>query len=80
MRKAVMSLVATAAMGGGLAAVPTAAIARSCPSRDVPARIGGVQKCLGAGEFCAPRYNREYRRYGFNCVLYPSGYHHLRRR
>jgi hypothetical protein len=78
-----MSAVAVAvavAIGGGAAAIPTTALARSCPSWDVHAVIGGSQKCLGAGEFCAVRYNREYHRYGFNCVLYPSGYHHLKRR
>jgi hypothetical protein len=38
-------------------AQPSAKIA--C-SRDVPAVIGGVHKCLGAGEYCATRYERQY--------------------
>ena len=80
MRKFISVLAATAAVGGGLAAIPTPAIAKSCPSRDVHAVIGGQQKCLAAGEFCAPRYNSQYRRYGFKCVLYASGYYHLKRR
>jgi hypothetical protein len=46
------------------AAVPTASTA--C-SRDVPATIGGTHKCLGAGEYCATRYERQYERYGFVC-------------
>lgn len=80
MRRYITMLVASAVLGGGLAAVPTQAIAKSCPSPDVHAVIGGQQKCLAAGEFCAPRYNTQYRRYGFKCVLYPSGYYHLKRR
>jgi hypothetical protein len=32
--------------------------------------IGGVQKCLRRGEFCAHRYDRQYRRYGFRCIRY----------
>lgn len=45
-------------------AQPTARIA--C-SRDVPAVIGGAHKCLGSGEYCATRYERQYERYGFVC-------------
>jgi hypothetical protein len=45
-------------------AQPSATIA--C-SRDVPAVIGGAHKCLGAGEYCATRYERQYERYGFVC-------------
>jgi hypothetical protein len=79
MRRILSVLVATAAIGG-LAAIPTPALAKSCPSYDVHAVIAGQQKCLGAGEFCARRDNAQYHRYGFNCVLYPSGYYHLKRR
>jgi len=45
-------------------AQPTAHIA--C-TRDVPAVIGGRHECLGAGEYCATRYERQYERYGFEC-------------
>ena len=47
-------------------AQPTATAAKSC-SRDTPAVIGGQHKCLGAGEYCATRYERQYERYGFVC-------------
>ncbi|HUB73182.1 MAG TPA: hypothetical protein VL979_03990 [Solirubrobacteraceae bacterium] len=42
-------------------------IARIACSRDVPAVIGGKHKCLGAGEYCSTRYERQYERYGFVC-------------
>jgi hypothetical protein len=41
--------------------------ARIACTRDVPAVIGGRHKCLGAGEYCATRYERQYERYGFEC-------------
>jgi hypothetical protein len=47
-------------------ATPIAASAKVC-HRGVPARIGGAQKCLQAGEYCATRYERQYERYGFEC-------------
>jgi len=45
-----------------------AVVARSCPSGFTHAVIGGSQKCLHAGEYCAHRDARQYRRYGFVCV------------
>jgi hypothetical protein len=42
-------------------------VARAACSRDVSATIGGKHKCLGAGEYCATRYERQYERYGFEC-------------
>ncbi len=80
MRKMISVLAATAAIGGGVAAIPTAAGAKTCWGSYVHATIGGEQKCLGPGEFCSPQYGWEYHRYGFNCVRYASGYYHLRRR
>lgn len=80
MRRLISALVASAAIGGGLAAIPAPAFAKSCPQRDVHAVIAHQQKCLAAGEFCAHRYNAQYHRYGFNCVRYRSGYYHLKRR
>lgn len=80
MRKFISVLAATVAIGGGVAAVPGSAVAKSCHGSYVHAVIGGEQKCLAPGEFCAPRYNAEYHHYGFNCVRYASGYYHLRRR
>jgi hypothetical protein len=36
-------------------------------SRDTPAVINGEQKCLGPGEYCSLRDERQYERYGFQC-------------
>jgi hypothetical protein len=49
------------------AAGSAAPVARVACSRDTPATIGGLHKCLGAGEYCATRYERQYERYGFIC-------------
>jgi hypothetical protein len=52
-------------------AIPAASsatpLAHTACSRDTPATIGGQHKCLGAGEYCATRYQRQYERYGFIC-------------
>jgi hypothetical protein len=52
-----------------LAGTPSEAqpVARAACTRDVSATIGGKHKCLGAGEYCATRYERQYERYGFEC-------------
>ncbi len=42
-------------------------VAKVACTRDVPAIIGGKHECLGAGEYCATRYERQYERYGFVC-------------
>ena len=42
-------------------------VARIACSHDVPAVIAGEHKCLGPGEYCATRYERQYERYGFVC-------------
>ena len=52
-----------------LVAVPDA-VAKTCSSGYTHAVIGGVQKCLRAGEFCAHRYDSQYRRYGYRCIVY----------
>jgi hypothetical protein len=49
------------------AAGSAAPVAHAACSRDTPATIGGAHKCLGAGEYCAARYERQYERYGFIC-------------
>lgn len=43
------------------------AAAKTCPDGFTHALIGGHQKCLHAGEYCARRYARQYRRYHFAC-------------
>jgi hypothetical protein len=60
---------ATAAPAHPVAYAPTA-VAKSCSSGFKHAVIGGVEKCLRAGEFCAHAYDCQYRRYGYRCIKY----------
>src|SRR3954454_16715143 len=39
-----------------------------CRSGYVDGVVGGVHKCLHAGEFCSPSREADYERYGFSCV------------
>jgi hypothetical protein len=48
-------------------ALPAGAAAKSCSAAYTHAVIGGAQKCLHAGEYCAVRLKRQYPRYGFAC-------------
>jgi hypothetical protein len=74
LRRACGALAVAAALAvSGVEAVPVVAgsppqaiVAKHC-KRGTPARIGGRSKCLQPGEYCAARYNRQYRRYGFVC-------------
>lgn len=56
------------------AAAPTAPIAKAdiatktCTGGRKHAIIGGAEKCLQRGQFCAAAYGRQYLRYGFRCV------------
>jgi hypothetical protein len=43
------------------------AVARAACSQDVSATIEGQHKCLGPGEYCKLRAERQYERYGFVC-------------
>jgi hypothetical protein len=47
-------------------------ITKTCSRGYTHAVIGGQEKCLRAGEFCAHRYDRQYRRYGYRCVRYDA--------
>jgi hypothetical protein len=77
MRRGFAALVVACCLGlGGTAAVGvTSATAGATLAGGAPAhaaycvygRIGGVTKCLRAGEYCAHRYQRQYLRYGFTC-------------
>lgn len=67
MRKIISVLAASAAIGGGLAVVPTSAMAKTCSAGYTHAVIGGAQKCLRRGEFCSVSESRQYHRYGFDC-------------
>jgi hypothetical protein len=42
-------------------------VARAACTQDVPATIEGQHKCLGPGEYCKLRAERQYERYGFVC-------------
>ena len=54
------------------------AVAKTCSAGFEHAVIGGQQKCLRAGEYCAHRYDRQYRRYGYRCIRRDSrGSYHL---
>jgi hypothetical protein len=50
---------------------PVAAL-KSCSSDWRHAVIGGEEKCLRAGQFCARRYDSQYRRYGYRCTRYDA--------
>jgi hypothetical protein len=62
---------ATGSTAKPLASGPTFT-ARSCSSGYKHAVIGGQEKCLRAGEFCAHRYDSQYRRYGYRCIRFYS--------
>jgi hypothetical protein len=66
MKRALAVLMAAGAMAAP-AAIPAAASAKACSGRYVHAVVGGQQKCLGAGEYCARRFERTYERHGFTC-------------
>jgi hypothetical protein len=91
MKRRISLLLALAAVFlGGTAAVtagappatsmPFAATAPLCSSSSVSAVIGGRRKCLHSGEYCARRYERQYRRYGFTCKIASDGRYRLYRR
>ena len=69
LKRAVAALVIglAVAAGAGSSANAVQPIARAACSRDIPAIIGGKHKCLGPGEYCALRYERQYEHYGFEC-------------
>jgi hypothetical protein len=57
---------------------PSAISAKTCSASYVHAVIGGEQKCLRRGEFCAHGEARQYRRYGFSCTKIDNrGNYHL---
>jgi hypothetical protein len=78
MRRILAGLAVAAAFAvAGL--IPSTALAKTCSSSYTHAVIGGAQKCLRAGEFCARYEQRQYLRYGFSCSNYVDGEYHLRR-
>ena len=79
----VAAFVSALALAGGATApaahVPSApvAVAKTCSAGYRHAVIGGAEKCLRAGEYCAHRYDSQYRRYGYRCIRrdYRGAYH-----
>ena len=64
-----------ATLAASLAAAATALAApavaqKSCSAGYTPAVIGGAEKCLRAGEFCAHAYDSQYRGYGYRCIKF----------
>lgn len=55
-----------------------AAIVKTCSSGYRHAGIGGAERSLRAGHFCAHRFDRQYRRYGFRCTRYYRNVHRYR--
>jgi hypothetical protein len=54
---------------------PAAVAAKTCSASYTHAVIGGAQKCLRRGEYCAVAYRSTYRRYGFTCSGSPARLH-----
>jgi hypothetical protein len=73
----IATLVAAVAAGTAAPIAPAspAVVAKTCSAGYTHAVIGGVQKCLRRGEFCAHRYDRQYRRYGYRCIRYYANVH-----
>lgn len=67
--------VLTAAAFAAMILAPSTAFAKTCSRSYVHATIGGFQKCLGRGEYCAHRYVSQYKRHGFNCIWRSGAYH-----
>jgi hypothetical protein len=82
LKKRFLLVAATAALAfaGGTAApshsAPVAAV-KVCSAGYKHAVIGGAEKCLRRGEYCAHRYDSQYRRYGYRCIRrdYRGAYH-----
>jgi hypothetical protein len=71
----VTAAVALGLVGAGpmaAAAAPPAhrpsATSKSCSAGYTHSLIGGAEKCLRRGQFCASSHKRQYVRYGFRCV------------
>jgi hypothetical protein len=86
MRRRLAVIACTALLGAtGFAATPAPAgagtqaiAAKTCSAGFTHAVINHQQKCLRRGEFCAHRYRKQYRRYGYDCTKRDSrGNYHL---
>jgi hypothetical protein len=76
MRRRIALVVAVCSLSGAAAAA-SAPAQPAAHAACTSARIGGVHKCIARGQFCARRYQRDYRRYGFSCSKrdYRGRYH-----
>jgi len=83
MSRKLAALVAAIALAGPTPATasivaPSAIAAKACSAGFKEGNIGGEKKCLRRGQFCAQRYDRQYRRYGYRCVKRDArGNYHL---
>ena len=68
------AFLATAAIVALLVLIPTSASASGCSSGFVSAKIGGIHKCLHAGEHCQRMYAAQYKRHGFDCLWSKGAY------
>jgi hypothetical protein len=70
--------VAAAAPVVAPAAAPAIQPTKTCSGGFVHGVIGGAEKCLRRGGFCARGADSQYRRYGFRCVKRDArGNYHL---
>lgn len=67
-----LALAPASGVAGSPTAPPVASTAKSCSGSYTHAVIGGAQKCLRRGEYCAVAYRSAYRRYGFACSGSPA--------
>jgi hypothetical protein len=70
----VTGLTSAAASAPAYASVPSQA-AKTCSHSYTHAVIGGQEKCLRRGEYCAVRYTKTYVHYGFRCYGSPARLH-----
>jgi hypothetical protein len=69
----VLGLATVVGIPASAANAPIVIVAKTCSASYVHAVIGGNQKCLRRGEFCAHAYVRQYRHYGFSCTKIDAG-------
>ena len=70
MRNRTIVLAISAALIGGVPAASATASHSSGPVAQASCRsatIGGHHKCIARGQYCARRFQRDYRRYGYSC-------------
>jgi hypothetical protein len=70
MRKRTIAFFVAAALIGGAPAASASTASSSGATAHASctrATIGGKHKCIARGQFCARRYQRDYRRNGYSC-------------